>query len=83
MLVAYKVPLSAECQDEFDSLDLRGTKKLDVSCSLGCDTTYVLIYPAEMSQRDLDHYRRTVLWGMRNCHRHPPKIKLAMDSIRD
>ncbi len=75
MPVAYKVPLPPNLREEFDSLDLRGKRQVEVACSLGCGTGYALIYdPAEVDNEMLNRYSKAIEMAMGVCDRHPPKL---------
>jgi hypothetical protein len=47
MPVAYQKPLPQSYRNEFDSLDLRGTKQTVVSCVSDCGVEYALITPSD------------------------------------
>ena len=72
--LVYLRPLSNGNQNEFNGLDLRGTKQDVIKCA-ECQAEYVLIYPDAADDELLARYRREVTSNMRNCEKHISRME--------
>lgn len=72
--LVYRRPLSDGNQNEFDALDLRGTKQDVIRCAQ-CQSEYVLIYPAAADDDLLARYRHEVMANMGNCEHHRSRME--------
>jgi hypothetical protein len=76
MPVAYRIPLPQDYRDEFDELDLRGTKQTVVECPAVCGARYSLITAEDAPPDLLAHYRDRIQVAIGACNEHPGKIVL-------
>jgi hypothetical protein len=72
--LVYRRPLSEGNQNEFNGLDLRGTKQDVIKCA-ECQAEYVLIYPDGADDKRLARYRREVTANMGNCQHHQSRMQ--------
>jgi hypothetical protein len=72
--LVYRRPLSEGNQNEFNGLDLRGTKQDVVKCA-NCQAEYVLLYPDGAGDELLARYRHEVTANMRNCAKHISRME--------
>jgi len=70
--VAYRRPLSAETQKDFDKLNVRDTVQEVIECSK-CKGEYVLVYPVATDAAILAEYRNAI---ERYCGSKHPRIRL-------
>lgn len=76
MPVAYKIPLPENFRDEFDALDLRGTKQTVLECALACGARYSLITAEDASPEAIAEYSSGIQKAIGGCNQHPGKILL-------
>jgi hypothetical protein len=72
--LVYRRPLSEGSQNEFNGLDLRGTKQDVIKCG-ECKTEYVLIYPDGADDELLVRYRHEVTANLGNCGNHISRME--------
>ena len=72
--LVYRRPLSEGNQNEFNGLDLRGTKQDVIKCD-ECQTEYVLIYPDGADDELLARYQHEVTANLGNCGNHISRME--------
>jgi hypothetical protein len=60
MPVAYRIPLPENYRDEFDALELRGTKQTVAQCPLTFGARYLLITAEDESTAMIAHNRNRI-----------------------